>query len=188
MLGRISNPWIKAFAGGMALSVAIYLFPALYGEGYGIVGEIINGHSSVLLSYSPFYRPESPVSLIMAGTLMVMLLKGAMVAATINGGGVAGDFAPTLFAGCLVGYIFGLAANHWFGTSLPPENFALLGMAGVMSAAIKAPLMAIFITSEMSNSYGFIFGFLIVAAVSYSIMYGYGLWRASRTHSSATGS
>ena len=96
-----------------------------------------------------------------------------MVACTINGGGVAGDFAPTLFAGCLAGYLFGLIVNSLFGLSLPVENYALLGMAGVMSGAIKAPLMAIFITAEMSNSYQFMFGFLLVASISYGIVF---LW------------
>lgn len=177
LLKHLSNPWLRALAAGMVLSLAIYLFPALYGEGYGIVGEIINGHSSELLSYSPFYKPVTTVGIIMVGTLMVLLLKGLMVSATIDGGGVAGDFAPTLFAGCLAGYLFGICANHWCGASLAPENFAILGMAAVMAAAIKAPLMAIFITCEMSNSYEFIFGFLIVAAVAYAVMVGYDMWK-----------
>lgn len=170
---KISNPWIKALIAGATLSIAIYLFPALFGEGYGIVGEIINGHSSELLRYSPFYQPDSTIELILMGTFMVLLLKGMMVSATIQGGGVAGDFAPTLFAGCLAGYLFGLAANNWFGAELSAANFALLGMAAVMAGTIKAPLMAIFITSEMSNSYEFIFGFLIVAVVSYGVMFAY---------------
>lgn len=173
LLTSLANPWARALLAGGMLSMTIYFFPALYGEGYGIVGEVINGHSSALLSYSPFYQPGSHIGLLLMGTLMVMLLKGLMVSATIDGGGVAGDFAPTLFAGCLAGYLFGLGANHWFGASLAPGNFALLGMAAVMAAAIKAPLMAIFITSEMSNSYEFIFGFLIVAAVSYAVMLCY---------------
>ncbi|MDE7441994.1 MAG: chloride channel protein [Muribaculaceae bacterium] len=169
----ISNPWFRALMGGMVLSAAIFFFPSLFGEGYGIVDKIINCRPSELLSFSPFYTGMSTTGLLMLVTAGVLLLKGIAVAATINGGGVAGDFAPTLFAGCLAGYLFGLMMNTWFGFNLPVENFALLGMAGVMAGTIKAPLMAIFITAEMSNSYQFMFGFLLVAAVSYGIVF---LW------------
>ncbi|MDE6716730.1 MAG: chloride channel protein, partial [Muribaculaceae bacterium] len=173
ILAGITNPWLRALTAGLSLSVAIYFFPSLFGEGYGIVDKVINCRPSEMLEYSPFYTGLSSNSLLMAVVAGVLILKGIMVGATINGGGVAGDFAPTLFAGCLVGLLFGMAMNNWFGFTLPVENYALLGMAGVMSGTIKAPLMAIFITAEMSNSYQFLFGFLIVAAVSYGVMF---LW------------
>lgn len=171
LLGKIPNPWWKALLAGGVLSISIFFFPSLFGEGYGILGKIINGEASKFLDYSPFYSGFGSVGILMLGTFAVLLLKGVMVSATINGGGVAGDFAPTLFAGCLAGYLFGIAMNSWFGATIPAENFALLGMAGVMSGAIKAPLMAIFITAEMSNSYHFIFGFMVVAAISYGIVW-----------------
>ncbi|MDE5791422.1 MAG: chloride channel protein [Muribaculaceae bacterium] len=170
LLNGVANPWFRALMGGIMLSTAIFFFPSLFGEGYSIVDKIINMRPSELLSYSPFYTGLSTSGLLMLLTAGVLLLKGIMVAATINGGGVAGDFAPTLFAGCLAGYLFGMMMNNWFGFSLPVENYALLGMAGVMTGTIKAPLMAIFITAEMSNSYQFMFGFLLVAAVSYAVV------------------
>ena len=179
-LDKISNPWVRALIGGCALSIAIFFFPSLYGEGYTIVDKVINCRPAELLGFSPFYTGLSSVGVIMLITACVLLLKGMMVASTINGGGVAGDFAPTLFAGCLAGYLFGLMMNTWFGCSLPVENFSLLGMAGVMTGTIKAPLMAIFITAEMSNSYQFMFGFLIVSAVSYGVVMGWNRYIAPR--------
>lgn len=181
ILNNIANPWLRALSGGLVLSVSIFFFPSLFGEGYTIVDKIINCRPSQLLEYSPFFNDLSPVYLLMLVTAGVLLLKGIMVSATINGGGVAGDFAPTLFAGCLAGYMFGMLMNTFFGLTLPVENFALLGMAGVMTGTIKAPLMAIFITAEMSNSYQFMFGYLIVAAVSYGVVL---LWdkRKATTH------
>jgi len=170
MLGRISNPWIKSLIAGICLSAAIFLFPALFGEGYGIVGDLINMRSSSLLDYSPFHTAAGSVGTIMLVTAVVLLLKAVSVSCTINGGGVAGTYAPTLFAGCLAGYLFGLMANHWLGVDLPAENFALLGMVGVMSGVVRAPLMAMFITIEMCNSYQFIFGFFIVAFVSFGVV------------------
>ena len=169
-LNKISNPWMRALTAGIALSVAIYFFPSLLGEGYGIVDNLINMHPSALLEYSPFYTGLSGAGLLMVVTLCALLLKGAVVSSTINGGGVAGDFAPTLFAGALAGYLFAMMMNTWFGCTLPMENCALMGMAGVMTGTIKAPLMAIFITAEMSNSYQFMSGFLIVAAFSYGVV------------------
>lgn len=172
-LNSVSNPWFRALIGGVVLSVAIFFFPSLFGEGYSIVDKVINCHQSELLTYNPFYSGLTGTEFLMMILAGVLILKGIMVACTINGGGVAGDFAPTLFAGCLAGYLFGLIVNSIFGLSLPVENYALLGMAGVMSGAIKAPLMAIFITAEMSNSYQFMFGFLLVASISYGIVF---LW------------
>lgn len=169
-LNGISSPWFRALSGGFLLSVAIFFLPSLYGEGYGIVDKLINCRPSETLEFSPFYSGLSTGGTLMLFSAAVLMLKGIMVASTINGGGVAGDFAPTLFAGCICGYLFGMMMNVWFGTNLPIENFALLGMAGVMSGTIKAPLMAIFITAEMSNSYQFMFGFLLVAAISYAIV------------------
>ncbi|MDE6255957.1 MAG: chloride channel protein, partial [Muribaculaceae bacterium] len=179
LLNGVANPWFRALTGGLTLSVAIFFFPSLFGEGYTLVDKIINCRPSELLSYSPFYTGLSSTGLLMLITAGVLLLKGMMVSATINGGGVAGDFAPTLFAGCLAGYLFGMIMNTWFGFSLPVENYALLGMAGVMTGTVKAPLMAIFITAEMSNSYQFMFGFLIVSAVSYAVVLMWDHWVSS---------
>lgn len=179
LLNGVANPWFRALTGGLTLSVAIFFFPSLFGEGYTLVDKIINCRPSELLSYSPFYTGLSSTGLLMLITAGVLLLKGMMVSATINGGGVAGDFAPTLFAGCLAGYLFGMIMNTWFGFSLPVENYALLGMAGVMTGTVKAPLMAIFITAEMSNSYQFMFGFLIVSAVSYAVVLMWDHWISS---------
>lgn len=183
ILAGMVNPWVRALISGLLLSVAIFFFPSLYGEGYGIVDKIINCRPSEILSYSPFYTGLSTTGLLMLITAAVLLLKGIMVGTTINGGGVAGDFAPTLFAGCLAGYLFGLMMNTWFGFSLPVENYALLGMAGVMTGTIKAPLMAIFIVAEMSNSYQFMFGYLLVAAVAYGVVKGWDYYRMRRVNS-----
>ncbi len=182
LLDGVVNPWFRALMGGIMLSAAIFFFPSLFGEGYSIIDKIINCRPSELLSYSPFYTGLSSSGLLMLVVAGVLLLKGIMVAATINGGGVAGDFAPTLFAGCLAGYLFGMMMNNWFGFTLPVENFALLGMAGVMTGTIKAPLMAIFITAEMSNSYQFMFGFLLVSAVSYGVVRLWDYFQAKRAN------
>lgn len=166
----LSNQWTRALIAGAFLALSIYLFPSLYGEGYGVVDGLINNHADVLETYSPFRMENEHMGMLMLGIIGVLCLKGMLVAATNSGGGVAGDFAPTLFAGAMLGYLFGLEINVWFDAGVSAGDFALLGMAAVMSGAIKAPLMAIFITAEMTNTYPFMLGFMVVGAISYGMV------------------
>lgn len=163
----ISNPWISNLAGGIIVGMCLLLFPSMYGIGYPVIESVINGQASAL--------SEGSVSSFLAGgdTVLIMscvgilLLKCWGVTATNSSGGVGGDFAPTLFAGCVAGYLFGAVAGRFVGTDLPLTVFAFLGMAGVMSAAIEAPLMAIFIVLEMTRSFDYGVPVMIVALVSY---------------------
>ncbi|MDE6288134.1 MAG: chloride channel protein, partial [Muribaculaceae bacterium] len=84
-----------------------------------------------------------------------------------SAGGVAGDFAPTIFAGAMAGFVYASAVNAIFDVNLPVGIFALLGTAGVFSGAIHAPLMAMFLTAEMANGYGYFLGLVICSALSY---------------------
>lgn len=93
-----------------------------------------------------------------------------MVGATNSGGGVAGTFAPTVFAGALAGFLFAMLTNFVFGTTLSPQTFALIGTAAVMSGALRAPLMGIFIAAEISACYNFILPFIVVAMTSYLVV------------------
>ncbi len=167
-LSRISNRWKRAAIAGTALSLMVFLLPPMFGEGYGVVDIIINHLDTPFFGLSPFshaaLNPTVSLTLIAA----ILLLKGMAVGAVNYGGGVAGQFAPTLFAGCLVGYLFATTANA-YGVSLPTANFALMGMAAVMAGTIKAPMMAVFIAAEISDSYSFILGFILVSVIAYII-------------------
>ncbi len=169
-MGNINNVWVRALLGGSVLSMAIFMFPSLYGEGYGMVSNFVSGRAWEFFSFSPFAVDSSNLALLLTGVAAVLLLKGGMVGCTLYSGGVAGDFAPTIFAGCMAGYFFGVTANHLFDASLSPENMALVGMAAVMSGVIRAPLMSIFIAVEMSNSFEFIAGFILASVISYAIV------------------
>lgn len=169
-MAKISNTWVKAILGGSVLSMAIFMFPSLYGEGYGMVSNFVSGEAWKFFSFSPFASDSSDIGLLLAGVAAVLLLKGGMVGCTLYSGGVAGDFAPTIFAGCMAGYFFGMLANLFFGANLSPENMALVGMSAVMSGVIRAPLMSIFIAVEMSNSFEFIAGFILASVISYAIV------------------
>ncbi|MDE6867496.1 MAG: chloride channel protein, partial [Muribaculaceae bacterium] len=82
--------------------------------------------------------------------------------------GVGGTFAPSLFVGALCGFLFAYILNNLdIGIHLSQKNFALIGMAGVMSGVMHAPLMAIFLTAEMTGGYNLFLPLLIVSLLAY---------------------
>lgn len=165
-IGKIRNPWAQNIVSGLLIGAGLLLFPALYGEGYGVAGEILNGDDGGLYSRSLFAAGNEWTVLMLAGG--ILLVKSAVCALTNAGGGVGGDFAPTLFAGCMAGLFFAALCNLAAGSSLPVADFALFGMAGVMAGAIQAPLMAMFLTVEMSGDFGMFLPLMLAALVSFT--------------------
>lgn len=169
--GKIKNFWAKFAICGAILSLLIYTFPPLYGEGYDSVNSLLSGDVSALFNNSMFYghRFEVVSCIVFVGALM--LAKGFATAATNSGGGVGGTFAPSLYVGCMAGFFFAYSLNATGmvegETLLSTKNFALMGMTGVMAGVMHAPLMAIFLTAEMTGGYELFFPLLIVSAVSY---------------------
>lgn len=166
----IRNPWIMNIVSGAVLAVTIFIFPVLYGEGYDVIGKVIN-----MTVESPFTKsllfgvvPGKIALIVVLGG--VMLAKCFACSASNCGGGVAGDFAPTLFAGCIAGLFFALVVNPFFDFDMKPQVFAYLGMAGVMAGVIRAPLMALFITAEMCNGFDYFLPLTIVSVISYAIV------------------
>lgn len=169
-LTKIRNPWVLNIAGGLILGGAVFVFPALYGEGYGVVGKVLNGDFAPVAADGMFSWGITDVRLLLlvvAGTLVV---KCFATSATNSGGGVSGDFAPTLFAGCMAGFLFASLMNYVFGMMLPVEQFALFGMAGVMAGAIRAPLMALVLTSEMAAAFDYFLPLMMVSAISFGVV------------------
>lgn len=168
-LSGIGRPLVRNVVAGGLLSVAVFLFPALYGEGYQVVQRLINGCQDAVPDRTFLYGMGGPWPIVAAGA-GILLIKCMAASATNNGGCVAGDFAPTLFAGAVAGLTFSALANAVAGAGLPVGNFALFGMAGVMAGTIHAPLMAIFLTVEMTASYPYLLPVSIVAAISFGVI------------------
>ncbi len=167
MLKRMGNHWVKNIASGLWVGVFLYLFPSLYGEGFEVVNDLLNGSVASLREYSPLQHinvsAEALTAIILGG---ILLCKGSLVTATNDGGGVAGTFAPTLFAGCMLGYLFALGVNA-VGGNVSPEECAIIAMAGIMAGVVRAPLMALFIPAEMSCSLHIFLPLAMVSAISY---------------------
>lgn len=167
---HIKSPWLKNLAGCVVLAVSIFLFPSLYGEGYDVMGMLLQGQHHAITDGSMFYSIDPDtwgIILVCAG---IMLLKTFACSASNSAGGVAGDFAPTLFAGCIVGLFFGLIVNETFSANLPVSHFAFVAMAGVMTGIVRAPLMALFLVVEMSGCQTLFLPALIVTGISFGIV------------------
>jgi len=100
---------------------------------------------------------------------IVMLIKVVATAITINAGGNGGNFAPSLFVGGYLGYVFAKFINLTGFTTLPIGNFTMVGMAGILSGIFHAPLTAIFLIAEITGGYDLMIPLMIVSAFSYTV-------------------
>lgn len=168
---KLSNPWIRFAVGSAILSVLIFLFPSLYGEGYEFINSLLGGDVNSLFERGIFYSHHGSVWWSCALVALLCLTKVFATSATNGAGGVGGTFAPSLFVGCMAGFLFAYLLNALGVISVPLslKNFALLGMAGVMAGVMHAPLMAIFLTAELTGGFELFLPLLIVSVASYLI-------------------
>ncbi len=164
-----ARPYVRLVMGGIVLSALIFCFPSLYGEGYHSINLLLNGRTeddwNRLLDGSLFYGHSEYLILYIS---LVLLTKVFATSATNGGGGCGGTFAPSLFIGCFTGFLFSRLWNiHQVGIYVPEKNFALLGMAGVMSGVMHAPLTGIFLIAEITSGYNLFMPLMIVSVASY---------------------
>ncbi len=163
----LGSPWKKVAVGGSILALLVFLFPPLYGEGYSSIVDLLSGHTSSIVNSSIFYKDREQVWWILGFIAALVLLKAFATSATNGGGGVGGTFAPSLYVGCMAGFFFAYFLNTIFDLDLSTKNFALMGMAGVMSGVMHAPLMGIFLTAELTGGYDLFLPLLISSTISY---------------------
>ena len=168
LFGKINRRWLKVLAGGTILALLIFLFPPLFGEGYGAINNLLDGNPASIVDGTFFYVDRNDAWFIALFITLVILMKAFATSATNGAGGVGGTFAPSLFVGAMSGFLFAYCMNQfWPETGISDKNFALLGMAGVMSGVMHAPLMAIFLTAEMTGGYDLFLPLLIVSTLAY---------------------
>ena len=170
IFARFKNrPYVKLAIGGTMLSLLIFLFPSLYGEGYHSINLLLNGKTEAdwgeILNGSLFAGQSSMIIFYVA---LVLLTKVFATSATNGAGGCGGTFAPSLFVGCFAGFLFSRLWNiYQIGVYVPEKNFALMGMAGVMSGVMHAPLTGIFLIAELTGGYNLFLPLMIVSVSSY---------------------
>ncbi|MCA6066073.1 chloride channel protein [Chryseobacterium sp. RG1] len=159
----------KAMFGGAVLSLLCVLFPPLFGEGYETVKAFTNGDTHQIIENSLFRYFEIKDLTIIIFLILVLLLKAFATSFTIFSGGNGGNFAPSLFAGGTVGYLFAIICQQIGFTEVPITNLVLVGMAGAMSGVMYAPLTAIFLIAESSSGYDLFIPLMIASILSYLI-------------------
>ena len=168
IFGRIGRQVDKIIAGGVIIAGLVFIFPPLYGEGYGAINNLLEGNVAAVVDGTIFYVDRANVWFIALFIASILLMKAFATSATNGAGGVGGTFAPSLFVGALTGFLFAYILNNLdLGIELSQKNFTLMGMAGVMSGVMHAPLMAIFLTAEMTGGYNLFLPLLIVSTLAY---------------------
>ena len=163
------NHYAKLAVGGLMLSMLIFLFPALYGEGYNSINILLNGKTEAdwnqILNNSLFYGQDK---MLIAYIGLVLLTKVFATSATNGGGGCGGTFAPSLFIGAFGGFFFARVWNvEQIGVYIPEQNFAMLGMGAVMAGVMHAPLTGIFLIAELTGGYQMFIPLMIVSICAF---------------------
>lgn len=169
----LRRPWVKWVLSGATLSIILFILPSLYGEGYNVIAALLDGSGLNAISYATILRNIHGLSpqimaIIICGA--IVLAKAVGAAATNSGGGVAGDFAPTIFAGAAVGFLFASAAALILPVDVPVSSLVLMAMGGVMAGSVRAPLMAMFIVAEMTGAMSLFMPLAVTAALSYLVV------------------
>ncbi len=163
----ISNFYKKIIVGGIILGVLIFVFPSLFGEGYEILQEVLNGQDKDLINEGLFYNLKEHTWFLILIAFLILFFKAIATAVTTGSGGVGGIFAPSLFMGGIAGFLAAKILNYFSFFHVSEINFSLVGMAGLMSGVMHAPLTGIFLIAEITGGYELLTPLIITAIISY---------------------
>lgn len=166
---KIESRWRKLLIGGLALGLSIWLIPPLYGEGYQTINALLNGDVLSVVEGSIIFQKFEGPYVIMSLLLGLVLFKIFAAVFTIGAGGVGGIFAPSLFVGSALGFVFAFTIIEFGIADINTTNFALVGMAGLMAGVLHAPLTAIFMIAEITSGYDLFLPLMTVSTISYLV-------------------
>ncbi len=165
----IQHPYKKVITGGLMLGGMVFLFPALYGEGYITIKELLSGNYSSMLSNSIFSEYSHVPLFIILFAVLTVFTKSVATLVTLSAGGNGGTFAPSLVVGGLIGFTLAYTINTLGFTHVSVPNFIVAGMAAALSAIMHAPLTGIFLIAEITGGYALMVPLMITSAISYFI-------------------
>lgn len=171
LMQRISNRFHRVLLGGVVLGALIFLFPPLYGEGYQSLKLILTGQGTSLVNGSLFYSLQGSVVGFVVFLVLIVVFKMFASAFTTASGGVGGVFAPSLFLGGVTGYMASRIFAFLPGFNLSEKNMCLVGMAGIMSGVMHAPLTSIFLIAEITGGYSLFVPLMITSVLSFLTIY-----------------
>ena len=162
------NPFRRLFFGGLAIGLMLFLIPPLYGEGYGIINNLLDANAAEALKDMPYNINFDEVWTVIIFLLLIGIFKVIAMTTTFAAGGVGGIFIPTLVMGSVLGNVSAKIINQ-FGYNVSETNFTLIGMTGLMAGVLHAPLTAIFLIAEITSGYDLFVPLMLVSAVSFAI-------------------
>lgn len=166
---RFSNKILKAFVGGFILCVLIFLIPPLYGEGYNSIMDLLSGNYEAIINNNLLLKILDKDIAIILFAVLIVLFKVIATALTINSGGNGGIIAPSLFTGAFTGFLLANLMKYFGIIDLNHPNFIAVGMAGILSGVLHAPLTGIFLIVEVTGGYNLIVPLMIVSALAFFI-------------------
>lgn len=169
-LKKIKNVYLRPIIGGVAVGAMIFVFPQLYGEGYGTINALIADEPEKALSAFKIVDITDQAILGFMLLFALPILKSFAASLTLNSGGVGGIFAPTLFIGSTGGYMFGQILTTLGFEDVSRSNFTLVGMAGAMAGILQAPLTAIFLIAEITGGYTLFLPLMVTAVISFLLV------------------
>jgi len=156
--------------GGLAIGSMLYIIPPLYGEGYGVMNNLLKGDHIAAIGSTPFNLDLDNIWIVIALLLGIALFKAVAMTTTFGAGGVGGVFIPTLVMGSALGNAFAKIINNLgLDFHVSESNFTLIGMTGLMAGVLHAPLTAIFLIAEITGGYELFVPLMLVAAISFAI-------------------
>ena len=168
---KMSNSFKKILVGGIGIATMLFFIPALYGEGFNLMNNLLHGDAKAALGDIPFMQHLTEHAWgIIALLFVITVFKAIAMTTTFAAGGIGGIFIPTLFMGCTLGNMVARIINNLgFGFNVSESNFTLIGMTGLMAGVLHAPLTAIFLIAEITGGYELFLPLMMVAVISYSV-------------------
>ncbi|MEP1489940.1 MAG: chloride channel protein [Algibacter sp.] len=167
---QLKNRALRLLIGGLAIGSMLYVIPPLYGEGYGIMNNLLKGDHLAAIGETPFNLDLSNIWIVTGLLIGIAFFKAIAMTTTFGAGGVGGVFIPTLVMGSALGNAFAKIINNLgLGFHVSESNFTLIGMTGLMAGVLHAPLTAIFLIAEITGGYELFVPLMIVSAISFAI-------------------
>jgi CIC family chloride channel protein len=164
---KIKNNYLRIIFGGTILGLLIFVFPSLFGEGYPVLQEVLKGNGNELINQDLFYGLKDEYWFLLIVISSILIFKAVATAVTTGSGGVGGIFAPSLFMGGIAGFFIAKVLNQFTFLQVSESNFALVGMAGMMSGVMHAPLTGIFLIAEITGGYELLTPLIITSTISF---------------------
>ena len=164
---KIKSHYVRLLIGGAVLGILVFFIPPLFGEGYETINNILHGNYKEIVNNTLFENYRENILVVVMLVIGMIIFKVIATATTFGAGGVGGVFAPSLFVGAATGFSFATIINYIGIADLSTTNFALVGMAGVISGVLHAPLTGMFLIAEITGGYILMLPLMITVIIAY---------------------